>query len=269
MPFADVKRVIYKNNPLINVICQLRFPRILSINESLPAGFQDAIRVDYPLFNKSVEQEQHYAIDAAEDDTLSMPRLLQSERMNNYRFSSSDGIWHVNLTSTFISLSTSRYERWEDFLRRFKEPLDALFSIYKPSFFERVGLRYVDAFKRSVLGLEGSDWSELVQPHALGFLSNPQIRNDVRNHNYMAELDVGDGAMAQIKTAMGNIGSIENGQPVFDSELSFIVDSDLYFLRKEISELSNSLDYLHNVSTKLIRSLITEKLHQAMSPQEI
>ena len=36
-------RVIFQNNPLIEVILQFRFPTILSINSNEPVDFQEAI----------------------------------------------------------------------------------------------------------------------------------------------------------------------------------------------------------------------------------
>jgi len=43
-------RVIYASNPLVDVICQVRFPRILRIDSELPVAFQEAIRDQFPLF---------------------------------------------------------------------------------------------------------------------------------------------------------------------------------------------------------------------------
>jgi len=269
MPFPEVERVIYSNNPLIEVICQLRFPRILKINENSPASFQDIIREDYPLFDITIEHQQKFAIDSNDNDTLPIPRVVQSEKINNYKFSSTDGFWHINLTSTFIALTTSKYYCWEDFLKRMEKPLAALLDIYKPAFYERIGLRYVDAFKKSRLRLDDVDWSELIQPYALGFLSNPTIKNEVRSQNYMVEIDIGNNAIAKIKTVLGFVGSISNDIPATDPELSFIVDSDMFFMKKEINELDESLDYLHKNSTKLIRAIIKNRLHQAMKPKKI
>ena len=48
--FPSIERVIYQNNTLGEVVCQLRFPTILRIEASSPADFQDAIREAYPLF---------------------------------------------------------------------------------------------------------------------------------------------------------------------------------------------------------------------------
>ena len=47
--FSNEPRVRYENPQLVEVICQLRFPEILTINASEPAAFQERIRRDYPL----------------------------------------------------------------------------------------------------------------------------------------------------------------------------------------------------------------------------
>ena len=43
------KRVKYNRCPLVEVIFQLRFPTILSINSKQPADFQEKIRKEYPF----------------------------------------------------------------------------------------------------------------------------------------------------------------------------------------------------------------------------
>ena len=48
MAFPEVERVIYERNPLDEVICQLRFPAILKIDEP-PIAFQEQIRTRYPF----------------------------------------------------------------------------------------------------------------------------------------------------------------------------------------------------------------------------
>ncbi|MDR0518311.1 MAG: TIGR04255 family protein [Fibromonadaceae bacterium] len=255
MLFSDFERVIYKKCPLREVVCQLRFPRILVINEKEPMEFQEKIRNKFPSLQIAVEQ-LHMGI-------------LQAGDNKNYRFSSNDEKWHVNLTSTFLALSTTDYKRWESFLDYLKEPLSALLEIYKPAFYERIGLRYIDAFKLSELGLVGMDWTELIHPFALGFMSNPKINKEVKNQNTFVELDIGDGAIAQINIAKGFMENIVREYPVLDDEESFIVDSDMFVMRKQINELDNSLKYLHDYAAKFIRAIITDKLHNAMEPSKI
>ena len=57
MNLPEYERVIYERNPLIQVVCQLRFPTILKIAHQEPVEFQDEIRFQYPLFECDLEQE--------------------------------------------------------------------------------------------------------------------------------------------------------------------------------------------------------------------
>ena len=93
---SNEERCIYENNQLGEVICQLRFPEILTIQTELPAKFQEAIRSVFPRYGLRKEKNPN-------------------GETNNYQFSTDDGAWRVNLTSKFISLSTSRYRNWEEF----------------------------------------------------------------------------------------------------------------------------------------------------------
>jgi uncharacterized protein (TIGR04255 family) len=267
MPFTDYNRVVYKKNPLEMVVCQLRFPPILNINEKQPSEFQERIRDKFPYYNITVERQQFFIPPDIKDF---VPSVLRMEDSNNYCFSSADNTWHVNLTSTFLALSTSKYDRWEQFFEKLQTPLSALNEIYKPSFFERVGLRYIDRFNLSKLNLENVEWSDLLQSFILGWLANQEIRNDVRKQNSFVELDIGNEAIAQINITKGLVVDFKSSFPVFDDDgKSLIVDSDLYMLRKDVGELYESLDYLHKNSTNLIRAIITDKLHKAMEPDEI
>ena len=49
--FSKEERVCYKYNQLGEVICQLRFPEILTIEANIPADFQEAIRDEFPRYS--------------------------------------------------------------------------------------------------------------------------------------------------------------------------------------------------------------------------
>ena len=109
MPFGDATHVMYKNNPLAQVLCQLKFPVILSINENSPATFQDLIRDSYPIFSKGIEQQQQVSFELPGDGLFPLPKIIQSEALNTYAFSSEDGDWTITLTNTALSLSANNY----------------------------------------------------------------------------------------------------------------------------------------------------------------
>ena len=55
MLFPPTQRVIYHENPLVEVVCQFRFPTILKIDAEIPVAFQEAVRSTFPDYTPTVE----------------------------------------------------------------------------------------------------------------------------------------------------------------------------------------------------------------------
>lgn len=258
--FSNDNRVIYGKNQLGEVICQLRFPEILTIEANIPAQFQEAIRGDFPHY--SVRKEAPAPKLAGTPGNMS----LQNQPMsNNYQFVSADGVWRVNLTSKFISLSCSRYTCWEDFAAKLDKPLAAFIQIYRPAFFDRVGLRYLNFFSREALGLSSTPWRELFQSQYLGILADEQVvEGSVNRCSMDAELAIRGGCRAKIHAGPGLVK--RNGQQ--DNEIKFIFDQDLFMTGKVAVNLSaGALQTLHSQADSIFRGAITDTLHDAMDPR--
>ena len=58
MLFSDRPREHYPNSQLREVICQLRFPTILTINNIEPADFQETIREAFPQYIRKEERKR-------------------------------------------------------------------------------------------------------------------------------------------------------------------------------------------------------------------
>ena len=54
--FSKTERTVYRQNPLAEVICQLRFPTILAIGAKDPVDFQDAIRDVFPQYQRRADR---------------------------------------------------------------------------------------------------------------------------------------------------------------------------------------------------------------------
>ena len=57
---SDNRRYAYGKSQLIEVICQLRFPTILSIDTREPADFQETVRAAFPRYQCQVEKPVSY-----------------------------------------------------------------------------------------------------------------------------------------------------------------------------------------------------------------
>lgn len=253
--FSSEKRCHYRNSPLAEVICQLRFPQILSINTNTPADFQEKIRGQFPKYNANVEKVTHNA-----------PGQVQASLVN-YQFSSQDGLWRVNLTSSSIALSTHRYNGWEDFAERLDGPLAAFIQIYKPAYFERVGLRYVNFFSRQKLGLEGTPFRDMFAPEYLGLMGNETLPENTFNRNTVdVDFDIGNNCRVQLHAGPGLINI--NGQQ--SKEVHFVFDCDYYVSGNiPVNYSAGTLQTLHAKTYPLFRGAITELLHDAMEPVEL
>lgn len=260
--FSNENRVKYRKNQLGDVICLLRFPEILTIEANVPADFQEVIRDEFPRY--SVRKETPLP------KLSGIPGNLQLEKQpptNNYQFVSADGVWRINLSSRFISLACTRYTCWEDFAAKLDKPLAAFIKIYRPAYFERVGLRYLNFISRKALELDGTPFRELIQPQYLGLLADEQVQESAGTRFTVdAELAIRGGCRAKIHAGPGQV---RRGQQD-DKEVKFIFDQDLYMLGKVAVNLSaGALQTLHTQADSIFRGAITDTLHYAMEPDTI
>lgn len=260
MPFPQAKRIIYKNNPLDEVVCQLRFPSILKIDAEIPAEFQESIRKQFPQYAESSEVTLDFPPMAA--DVNIPPQFLKPSETKNYEFTSEDGLWKINLTRTFLALTARKYIRWEEFRDKLNIPLKTLINYYKPTYFSRIGLRYIDVIKRSRLKLENHDWAELLKPFILGIIATPEVGNNTASFENKFKVKLSDN-----ESFVRIITKYVEAQ---DGEICFMIDSDFFNTNKtDLTKAIDKLDYFHTLGSRLIQWCITDTLSKAMEPQEL
>lgn len=257
--FSNQPRCHYGAHQLAEVICQFRFPEILVIGAKPPVDFQEAIRGDFPQFLR--RQETPAPKIAGVPGNM---QLQNQPAVTNYQFASADGIWRVNLTSTFISLSCTRYTTWEEFAGKLDKPLAAFIQTYQPAYFQRVGLRYLNFFSRSDLGLEGVPFSELICPCYLGPLAEEDVSESASSRcSVDAELTIRGGCRVKLHAGPGLVK--RNG--LEDKEVKFIFDQDLYMSGQlQLNLAAGALTTLHAQADSIFRGAITQRLHEAMEP---
>ena len=254
--YSDKPHCCYGANQLVEVICQLRFPEILTIAAEAPARFQDAIRTEYPQF--------HCRRELQPPKVVGNPGCfaLENQPVNiNYQFSTQDGVWRVNLTSKFISLACTDYTCWEDFAAHMDKPL------YRPAYFQRVGLRYRNVISRQALGLEERPFSELIAPCYLGPLTEVDVNEATATRCTLdLEMAIRGGCRMQLHAGPAKVRSPEG----MDKETKYIFDQDLYIAGNIPPHLSAAaMNTLHNQAWAIFRGAITDTLHNAMQPEKL
>jgi uncharacterized protein (TIGR04255 family) len=255
MPFPEVSRIIFGKNPLRQVICQLRFPTILRIDAEIPVAFQDRLHTDFPSLTEKFEWRMELTAPTGEQlvppEVLS--QALKSSGNKNYEFTSDDSQWKVNLTRSFVALSTNEYSRWEKFREKLLVSVSSLVDIYAPAYFSRIGLRYIDVIKRSELGLNGIAWNELLQPYILGVLGSADVADCVTSLENHCEIRMPD-SESQIRMVTRLVADP-------DGEVCFMMDSDVSVtVQATMSEAFERLDYFNKRSSRLIQWCITQRV---------
>ena len=263
MLFAPYERYHYARSPLVEVICQLRFPTILSIGANEPAAFQEAIRKDFPKYMTRQEQLPPKVVRQGNSTALQPQKPI-----TNYNFISGDGRWKLNLTQDFIALSTLNYQRWEDFAARLDQPLAHFIQIYQPAYFERIGLRYVNAVSRKLLGLEDQLWDDLIRSQYIGILGEPDVEeSEIVKCALDVETPLVGGYRMKLHAGPGVVGAAKTAQP---RETRFILDGD-FSAAGEISPdgVPEKLEQMHRFAVCLFRGAVTNTLHEAMGPTPV
>ena len=136
-PFGEeVERLPLEPDPLVQVIAQIRFSPVLSVqDQSFVAPFQEAVRAHYPLAEKQIQQQFAPGPQGG---------ALQVSNSVLWRFSNLDRTWQVSLSETFVSMDCSDYTDRDDFMARLRQILDATAEHVRPVVIQRVGVRYVN-----------------------------------------------------------------------------------------------------------------------------
>ena len=259
MLFSDRPRELYSHAPVHEVICQLRFPAILSINQNEPAEFQESIRDTFPQYarRQDVSPPKITGIGTPNVQVQTPPPVT------NYHFLSADGAWKLNLTRDFIALSTLRYPGWEEFAHHLDRPLASFIRLYQPAWFLRVGLRYRNLISRRQLDLQDTPWTELFASAYTG----PMRENDIaeeRVTQFSTDMTLKLDSSCHVKIHAGP-GLVKTRDNSADPEVKFLLDLDLFMSGNVSCTLAAaSLETLHGHASRVFEGAITDTLRDAI-----
>lgn len=257
MPFPEVKRTIYNKNPLVEVVCQLRFPAILKLKKQIPDSLQETINDKFPYLEE-VETTVVRVNSRGSDPTRDVDRI--------YRFYNKDKSEHFTVCYDFIAFTSNNYQCWETFVGNAQFVFQVFCEIYGVNVFTRTGLRYKNVISPSMLEKEKIDWVSYIKPALSGCFSDPQINKDkIKDYAGKLLIDIDDKSQLQSNYAL--VESM-NDPP----EIGFLIDNDFFTVAGyEIEGLDNAITKLEDYKRRshdFFRWCITDELHQELEPQE-
>jgi uncharacterized protein (TIGR04255 family) len=262
MALPDSNREIYSRNPLAEVTAQLKFPPILRIEAEAPAQFQDSIRERYPMYRRVMAASQ-----LPPDLPAPVRKLIQSMGAAagpiQHVFETQDRKSTIALSRESLSFKTISYTRWEKFRDQLELVRGTLESVYRPAAYSRLGLRYVDVIRRSILGLEAVSWAELLNPSIGGALTAPEFGDaiDTASSELHCKLH-DDNCFLSLRTG------IALAEPT--KEKCFLIDCDFHTHRRtDLPHVTATLNTFNRASGNLFRWAIRDRLRDALQPQPL
>lgn len=244
-------------SPLVNVVCQVRFPPLLELaaeerRNELLAELQRALE-DYPLFAQVMGQE-----------ILLGPEGVQAQesRPTQFRFTSDDGRWNVGLGPDSLSLQTAHYDHFNDFVGRWQTIATAVQGILTPSRQLRIGLRYVDELR-----VDEADrpvqWVGFLAPEVLGLAGSKKWGMSTTQSFQEWVLHV---ETVRCTVRHGFLPSEVHGREPF-----YLLDTDCYVEEVSAFDPVAQLDYLdrfNDIAYELFRDALSESLYKTLEPEE-
>jgi uncharacterized protein (TIGR04255 family) len=260
MPLKEVQRVIYDQNPLVEVVFQARIPRYLPIEAEPPSEFQKLVVSEYPMYEQ--RNMLQIVLTASGQGQAQTPSEIVG-RM--HAFVSTDKNWSILLSADAIHFSTRDYKRWEDFKARLRKTLEAFLAIYPLPVLTRIGLKYQNVISREKLKLEGKPWSELLQPQiAAEFSYGALDESEILARQTQVRLKLEDDYMLLLRHGLVTHKETQ--------KLAYLIDGDFFTEQQRALKLDDTLataDRLHAHSHQLFRWCISDALHAAMGPHPI
>ena len=266
MLFPPSPREVYDVNPLDQVICQIRYPAVLSISANSPDKFQDAIRKAYPLYEerRSPGFLPTGGVPRQIAEILIASPVPQISQTREHRFLTESKARQVCLTQEFVAVTDYQYTRWEEFQKEIKLAERVLRETYAPAFYTRVGLRYVDVLVRSKIDLPSTPWSELFNPAFIGLLGDSNLADTVQELEVESLLSISGEAGEQVILRHGLARTSETDEQVY------FIDADFYTERRSTSDdVFEALDRFNRLGGNLFRWATSDKLRAALGPTRI
>jgi uncharacterized protein (TIGR04255 family) len=256
MNFKEIEREEYKENILFEVVFQARFPEIMKISREEPVDFQDIIRKEgYPESGTNI-------INLPRDMPDELKKLATTDK--EFFFFSEEKSWQVSLAKNFVALACrGEYSNYNDFKRRLEKILTIFNSIYEPTYFSRIGLRYRNIVNDELLSLNKNNIRNIVPNYIFPELRE-EIGKDAKALEKFTQFDDGN-IKANVIHALATVSG-QFGQKQVNDKESYIIDVDCFIEEKTrgVTDVLTKCDEFKRNEWNIFQWSISDELRQAM-----
>lgn len=131
-----------KQPPVFFTICQVKFNQVLSLPKFVPEIQELFRKAKYPAFTPN--RSFMFNVVIGEGQSSDLPPQPVPTSIESFHFGNLERTKSFVLDSEGLTFLSTKYGRYEDFSSEFLQGLEVINDILELSFFERVGLRYIN-----------------------------------------------------------------------------------------------------------------------------
>ncbi len=246
-------RRVYRNPPVEEAICQLRFSQPLRWTVTTPGELYARLREFYPAEPQQQAMVQaNIGVEAGQTAEPNAPRFEFTSGTPRILYSNEDGTRKVGVGPDSVSVHGMRpYEGWESLHARLSQAVEILAEGREVPSIQAVGLRYINR------------------------LSIPETRFEVGEY-LTIDIDLPSAFPANIGAFFHRVECTYDDSPIHlaftfaslqapESESEFLLDLDYTLVRTAAVPVSSALDILQNLKDRegqTFESLLKDKARE-------
>jgi uncharacterized protein (TIGR04255 family) len=176
-----------------------------------------------------------------------------------HTFESADGNRVIGLTPEFVAVTDNDYRDWRELSAEIERVKQAVERVYQPSFYARVGLRYVNVIDREELKISKTPWDELIREQLLGVLGTDEIGEQVSQ--------IKTDSLIAIPEVPNAFLRLKHGLEKKDERERYRFDADFFVAeRRGHDDVLQILGRFHELAGNFFRWAISPTLRQSLRP---
>ena len=240
----------YRTNYLTQVVCQLNFAAIDSINDGSMKAYKDSLGEEYAELANVTQKGIIVQNDGSDLHT-------EFEDKTIWQIESSDKTHTITVAQESLAITFMKYEKF----RSYFEIISKVHSLFFEQFtaiqqIDRLGLRYVNQIKLPEKNINWADYINPMLTASLGFVETEKIRRSMQS----MVIDYDDETRINY-----NFGIFNQYFPAAIVENEFILDLDAYTSSaQKPSECPRLLQQFNKTIAIYFELSITDKLREVM-----
>ncbi len=236
----------YKNSPILEAICEFRFPSEVPWDLTTPGSFYDKIKNTFPI----KEQHTTQSVEISESQSGIQHQLKIDQRMFFY---TNDKKTFVQIGNQVLGINCLKpYPSWDKFKPFIESPYKALKELIELKSPTRIGLRYINKIE---VPKTNGDLSNYFEFRPLMGSNLPQNLEKFNVGCYLPFSDARD--YCRIRLSSATPDKSDNNAYLLD--LDYILDKKSAILPENVIEW---VDHAHDETEKVFEGCITDQLRE-------